>query len=97
MIEAFGNQQHSVASFCAERGVKFHTFRYWQKIFEQQSAPSTEAVSSNCPVFREISICPPSSASSQYSILLRNGRTLSIGASFAESDLRKLIEILESC
>lgn len=97
LLEEFGSQEQTVDSFCTARGVKFYTFKYWQKIFKQESAPSTGTVPSNRPRFRELSISTSSSASSMYTILLRSGRTLSVGASFNQSELRKLIEILESC
>jgi len=83
----------TMREFCAERKVNIYTFKDWQKKFRKESAGASKGASS-VELFREL---PPTSGQGSYSMTLRGGRTLTVESGFMESELRKLIGILESC
>lgn len=94
VIEEFGQAKQTVDSFCAERGLKYYSFKYWQKILRRE-ALGIEGKKDPSPKFRELPI--PAASGDPYTVELRNGRKVTINANFTSDSLRKLIEILESC
>ena len=75
----------SSRGFCAERGVNYYTFREWQQRFDREVVGD----------FRELAV--PTVPELQYSVVVKSGRELRLGAVFSETVVRKLIELLESC
>lgn len=94
LIEEFGQAKQTVDSFCAERGLKYYSFKYWQKILRRE-ALGIEEKKNPGPKFRELPI--PAASGEPYAVELRNGRKLTINANFTPDSLRKLIDVLESC
>jgi hypothetical protein len=97
LIEEFGRGDQTVDSFCAERGVKYYSFKYWQKIIKRESEPSAAEGLEQRAKFREVPVVSSSANAAAYTVVLRSGRTVLFGASFSEGSLRKLISLLESC
>ena len=91
--EEFESLNQTVKEFCVERKVNIYTFKDWQKKFRKEAAGICRGASSEV-LFRELL---PNVTQSSYSMILRGGRTLAVESGFIESELRKLIEILESC
>lgn len=83
----------TMREFCAERKVNIYTFKDWHKKFRKESS-DVSAGANSAGLFRELSDV---SVRGSYSMTLRGGRTLTVEGGFIESQLRKLIEILESC
>jgi hypothetical protein len=94
LIADFGSKEQTVKSFCAERGEKYYSFKYWQKILRRESL-GIEVKKNPSPKFRELPLGAVSGNS--YGLELRNGRKLTIDADFTSDSLRKLISLLESC
>lgn len=89
IVRAFEESGLRVSEFCRERGLSESSLRGWRvKLSGQNTAAESEG-------FRELKA--QSSDGSGYRITLQSGRSLSVSDSFREPQLRKLIEILESC
>lgn len=80
-------------TFCAERGLNYYGFKYWQKIFRKESGHVAKKKSA--APFRELT--PEMEPRTTYTVTLRSGRMLAVEESFSEPSLRKLIEVLETC
>jgi hypothetical protein len=74
----------AVKDFCLERGINYYTFKGWQQRFSKDGSG-----------FRELVAVGGGEAS--YSVVLRSGRELRLGAGFSAARVRQLVELLESC
>ena len=83
----------TVREFCAERKVNIYTFKDWQKRFRKEGG-EVSAGGSSVGLFRELTA---GRGQGHYAMTLRGGRVLAVESGFIESELRKLIGILESC
>ena len=92
--DEFEGLEQTVREFCTERKVNIYTFKDWQKRFRKEEGGEVLAVGGTAGLFRELS---PVRVRGSYAITLRGSRVLTVECGFIESELRKLIGILESC
>jgi hypothetical protein len=85
VYRAYEGSGLTVRDFCRERGVNYYTFKGWQQRFGKEEGGG----------FREL--VPVAGDEASYSVVLRNGRELRLGAGFSAARVRQLVELLESC
>ena len=88
----FSKGTQKAREFCAERGINYYTFMGWRGVFGKQKKQGTER-----GLFRELPPVWTPESLATYGVRLRSGRTLELTGGFVESEVRKLIEVLESC
>ncbi len=92
--EEFKSCNQTEREFCVERKINIYLFRGWQERFRKEHVEVAKQGARPVSLFREVT---PQAAQGSYSMTLRSGRSLAVESGFVESELRKLIEILESC
>jgi len=93
----------SRAAFCRLRGISYHTLNQWKSRIEadadHQAAPGRarfiEFALPTAPAAPTESSAP--SAAASYEIGLSGGRWLRVSPGFDESDVARLIAVVESC
>jgi hypothetical protein len=86
MHQAFLESGLTTKDFCQERGVNYYTFKDWSKRFAKEAPQRGAFVEIGLPLSRQ-----------EYTIVLKNGRELRLGASFGAARVRQLIELCEAC
>jgi transposase-like protein len=101
-VEAQAESGLSVQDFCFAHGVQVHTFYGWRRRLKaKRPSPSGEDAASRLPLqdlFAEVTVLPPEAVCSEsvVEVVVRGGRRLQVGTDFDETELRRLVALLES-
>ncbi len=90
----------SRAAFCRRRGINYYTLSQWKSRLETEPAGGSKengSSRSRRPHFVEVAVPTASAFAAAYEITLASGRTLRVPPGFDESDVARLIAVVESC
>jgi transposase-like protein len=96
----------SIAAFCRQRGVGQASFYNWRAKLRQQDDPANRqaakfvpielsAMPSGQPAMDHPATTPATAACDDFEVLLGNGRSVRVPASFDPQTLRELLDVLE--
>jgi hypothetical protein len=99
-VAEFESSGLSRAAFCRRRRLNYHTMTYWLKRLANLDGPGTGGERAS---FVEVSLpteAEPSlewSRPTTYEIVLSNGRSIRLAATFDDGAVVRLVQAVESC
>lgn len=100
VLEQWRSSGMSRAGFCRLRSINYHTLSQWKSRLEADRGGSSRRNGSSRPGrpgFVEVAVPAAAMPAATYEITLAGGRSLRVPPGFDESDVARLIAVVESC